>query len=50
MTNLSRSGIPGQLVSLVDTIASFKAILAGEGDDLPEQVSLSTLSTFLIPC
>lgn len=43
MTNLPRSGIPGQLVSLADTIASFKAILAGEGDDLPEQVSPCTL-------
>ncbi|KAI1174548.1 ATP synthase beta chain mitochondrial precursor [Nemania sp. FL0916] len=30
------TGIEGKLVSLKDTIASFKAILSGEGDDLPE--------------
>jgi len=30
------TGIPGQLVTLKDTIASFKAILNGEGDHLPE--------------
>ena len=30
------TGIPGQLVGLKDTIASFKAIINGEGDDLPE--------------
>ncbi|XXG97248.1 high-affinity iron permease [Hypoxylon texense] len=30
------TGIEGKLVDLKDTIASFKAILAGEGDDLPE--------------
>jgi F0F1-type ATP synthase beta subunit len=29
-------GIEGKLVDLKDTIASFKAILNGEGDDLPE--------------
>jgi F-type H+-transporting ATPase subunit beta len=31
------SDIPGKYVSRQETIASFKAILAGEGDDLPEQ-------------
>ncbi|KAJ2970960.1 hypothetical protein NUW58_g9546 [Xylaria curta] len=30
------TGIEGQLVDLKETINSFKAILAGEGDDLPE--------------
>ncbi|ERS95025.1 ATP synthase subunit beta, mitochondrial [Sporothrix schenckii ATCC 58251] len=30
------TGIEGQLVDLKDTIASFKAILSGEGDSLPE--------------
>jgi F-type H+-transporting ATPase subunit beta len=30
------TGIPGQLVDLKDTIRSFKAIVNGEGDDLPE--------------
>ena len=30
------TGIEGTLVDLKDTIASFKAIIAGEGDDLPE--------------
>ena len=30
------TGIAGVLVDLKDTIASFKAILNGEGDDLPE--------------
>ncbi|KAI2611122.1 ATP synthase beta chain mitochondrial precursor [Hypoxylon fragiforme] len=30
------TGIEGQLVDLKATIASFKSILAGEGDDLPE--------------
>ncbi|KAK4043609.1 alpha-glucan branching enzyme [Parachaetomium inaequale] len=30
------TGIEGKLVDLKDTINSFKAILAGEGDDLPE--------------
>jgi len=30
------TGIEGQLVDLKDTIASFKAIIGGEGDDLPE--------------
>jgi len=30
------TGIEGKLVDLKDTIASFKSILAGEGDDLPE--------------
>jgi len=30
------TSIPGQLVSLKDTVASFKAILDGECDDLPE--------------
>jgi F-type H+-transporting ATPase subunit beta len=31
------TGIPGQFVKIEDTISSFKAILAGEVDDLPEQ-------------
>jgi F-type H+-transporting ATPase subunit beta len=30
------TGIKGQLVDLKDTISSFKKIIAGEGDDLPE--------------
>jgi F-type H+-transporting ATPase subunit beta len=30
------TGSPGKLVSLADTIAGFKAICAGEYDDLPE--------------
>ena len=30
------TGIEGKLVDLKDTIRSFKAILTGEGDDLPE--------------
>ena len=31
------TGAPGKYVSLRDTIASFKSIIAGEYDDLPEQ-------------
>jgi F-type H+/Na+-transporting ATPase subunit beta len=31
------TGIPGQFVKIEDTVASFKAILDGEVDDLPEQ-------------
>ena len=31
------TGIPGQFVSIEDTIASFKAVLNGDVDDLPEQ-------------
>ncbi len=31
------TGIPGQFVPIEDTISSFKAILNGEVDDLPEQ-------------
>ncbi|MFT6068723.1 MAG: F-type H+-transporting ATPase subunit beta [Bacteriovoracaceae bacterium] len=31
------TGTPGQFVEIADTIASFKAILSGECDDLPEQ-------------
>ena len=31
------TGAPGKYVSLKDTLAAFKAILAGEHDDLPEQ-------------
>ena len=30
------SGIPGKYVKVQDTIASFKAIVDGEADDLPE--------------
>ncbi len=32
----SFSGIQGVLVDLKDTIRSFKAIMNGDGDDLPE--------------
>ena len=35
-TDLATQGIEGVLVDLKDTIRSFKAIMAGEGDDLPE--------------
>ena len=31
------TGIPGQFVKIEDTISSFKAILAGDCDDIPEQ-------------
>ena len=31
------TGAPGKYVSLKDTISSFKAIVEGEHDDLPEQ-------------
>ena len=31
------TGIPGKYVSLADTIRSFKMIVDGELDDLPEQ-------------
>ena len=31
------TGAPGKYVSLKETIASFKGLLAGEYDDLPEQ-------------
>ncbi|MCW8832477.1 MAG: F0F1 ATP synthase subunit beta, partial [Colwellia sp.] len=31
------TGSPGKYVSLKDTIAGFKGILAGEYDDMPEQ-------------
>ena len=31
------TGSPGKYVSLKDTIAGFKGLLAGEYDDLPEQ-------------
>ncbi len=31
------TGSPGKYVSLKDTIAAFKGILAGEYDDMPEQ-------------
>jgi len=30
------TGSPGKYVSLADTLAGFKAILAGEHDDMPE--------------
>ncbi len=30
------TGTPGTFVSLADTIAGFKAVCAGEYDDLPE--------------
>ncbi len=32
----NKQGIEGKLVDLKDTIRSFKQILNGEGDDLPE--------------
>jgi len=35
------TGLPGQYVRLTDTIRSFKAILDGEHDDLPEQAFLN---------
>jgi ATP synthase F1 beta subunit len=35
------TGYKGQLVDLKNTIRSFKAIINGEGDDLPEGMSLS---------
>ena len=31
------TGSPGKYVSLKDTLSAFKAILAGDHDDLPEQ-------------
>jgi F-type H+-transporting ATPase subunit beta len=34
------TGNPGKFVSLEDTIKSFKAIISGEVDDLPEQAFL----------
>jgi F0F1-type ATP synthase beta subunit len=40
------TGIEGKLVDLKDTIRSFKAILTGEGDDLPEGMFFSHLRTF----
>ena len=36
------TGAPGKYVSLQDTISSFKAILAGEGDQIPEQMFYMT--------
>ena len=36
------TGAPGKYVSLQDTITSFKAILAGEGDHIPEQMFYMT--------
>ena len=35
------TGIEGKLVDLKDTIRSFKAIMNGEGDDLPEGMTFS---------
>ena len=35
------TGIEGKLVDLKDTIRSFKAIMSGEGDDLPEGMQYS---------
>ena len=35
------TGLPGQYVRLADTVRSFKAILDGEYDDLPEQAFLN---------
>ena len=36
------TGIEGKLVDLKDTIRSFKAIMNGEGDDLPEGMHLQS--------
>lgn len=36
------TGAPGKYVSLQDTITSFKAILAGKGDHIPEQMFYMT--------
>ena len=36
------TGIPGRYVPLKDTIASFKAIVNGEGDHLPESAFFMT--------
>ena len=41
------TGIEGKLVDLKDTIASFKAIINGEGDDLPEGKSFFSPHTIL---
>ncbi len=35
------TGLPGQYVRLTDTVRSFKSILEGEHDDLPEQAFLN---------
>ena len=40
------TGIEGKLVDLKDTIRSFKAILNGEGDDLPESACSSSYHLF----
>ena len=39
------TGIEGKLVDLKDTIRSFKAIMNGEGDDLPEGMHLKSYTT-----
>ncbi len=39
------TGIDGVLVDLKDTIRSFKAIMNGEGDDLPEGAFYSCTPT-----
>lgn len=47
------TGIEGKLVDLKDTIRSFKAIMNGEGDDLPEGMHLqsyTTVNTFTYSC
>lgn len=41
------TGIPGQLVSLEDTIRSFKAVLDGQGDNMPESKLLHYLPQLL---
>jgi F0F1-type ATP synthase beta subunit len=38
------TGIEGKLVDLKETISSFKAILNGEGDDLPEGTDYTLLA------
>lgn len=42
------TGIEGKLVDLKDTIRSFKAILSGEGDDLPEGTHSSSSSLHIL--
>lgn len=42
------TGIDGVLVELKDTIRSFKAIMNGEGDDLPEGGKLLPILTSYI--
>lgn len=43
------TGMKGELVSLEDTIRSFKAILEGQGDEMPESKD-SSIPPFCSPC